>query len=100
MRSGSYVPMPSLRSRQSGRFGALRWLGVALLVAVALGWWGALNLGRVLYHDDPVEQADAIFVLAGSWLERAAEGGDLYLEGRAPSILLSCELPDGAERAL
>ena len=92
--------MPSISSRPRGRFRFFRWLALALLVAAALAWWAALSLGRVLYHEDPLQRADAIFVLAGSWLERVAEGGDLYLEGHAPLVVLSRELPDTGEQAL
>lgn len=92
--------MPPVSSRRRGRFRILRWIGFALIVVVALGWWGALSLGRVLYREDPLERADAIFVLGGNWLDRVAEGGDLYLEGRAPFILLAREYPDDAEQAL
>ena len=89
-----------ISSRPRGRFRFFRWLALALLVAAALAWWAALSLGRILYHEDPIERADAIFVLGGSWLERVAEGGDLYLEGHAPLVVLSRELPDTGEQAL
>src|SRR5262245_57805336 len=92
--------MPSVGSRASGRLRLLRRLAVAVLLIAALGWWARSSLGRLLYHEDPIERADAIFVLAGAWLERVAEGGDLYLEGRAPLVVLSRELPDSGEEAL
>lgn len=59
-----------------------------------------LSLGRILDQEDPLEQADVIFVLGGTHLDRAAEAGHLYLEGRAPRILLSGQSPDAAEMAL
>jgi uncharacterized SAM-binding protein YcdF (DUF218 family) len=90
--------MPPLRSRRSGRFRfVLAFVVVAALVAVMSA---ARSLGHLLHHEDPLDRADAIFVLGGSWLARTAEGGDLYLEGRAPLVVLSRELPDYGEEAL
>lgn len=59
-----------------------------------------MSLGRILYHEDPVDNADAIFALGGNWMDRVAETGDLYNEGRARVVVLSRELPDEGERAL
>jgi uncharacterized SAM-binding protein YcdF (DUF218 family) len=39
-------------------------------------------------------------VLGGGWIGRIAEGGDLYLAGHAPLIVLARELPDYGEEAL
>jgi uncharacterized SAM-binding protein YcdF (DUF218 family) len=64
------------------------------------GWWLFVSLGRILYHEDPLARADAIFVLAGRRVDRAAEAGDLYLEGWSPRIVLSRPVSDGAEIAL
>jgi uncharacterized SAM-binding protein YcdF (DUF218 family) len=90
--------MPPVRPRHSGRFRlVLAFVVIAALVAIV---WTGRSLGRLLYHEDPLDRADAIFVLGGSWLARAAEGGDLYLEGRAPLLVLSRELPDYGEEAL
>jgi uncharacterized SAM-binding protein YcdF (DUF218 family) len=92
--------MPLIRSRRSGRSRvsiALLLVGVLLAVAIV---WSARSLGHLLHHDDPLERADVIVVLAGSWLARVAEAGDLYREGLAPLIVLSRELPDDGERAL
>jgi uncharacterized SAM-binding protein YcdF (DUF218 family) len=87
--------MPSRRSRSR--------LLVLLLVAVGLAGaaaWRARTLGHLLYHEDPLQKADVIYVLAGMRVERAAEAGELYLEGWAPRILLSRPERDGGERAL
>ncbi len=45
--------------------------------------------GRFLDHDDPLERADVMFVLAGGGIERWLEAVDLYNEGWAPGIVLS-----------
>jgi uncharacterized SAM-binding protein YcdF (DUF218 family) len=92
--------MPLIRSRHSGRSR----FSVALLLAVAVAAtaivWSARSLGHLLHHDDPLERADVIVVLGGSWLARVAEAGDLYREGLAPLVVLSRELPDDGEQAL
>ncbi len=74
--------------------------GLVLLILVGLVGWGFTSLGRLLHHEDPLEHAQLIFVLAGMRLERAAEAGNLYLEGWAPRILLSRPTSDGGEIAL
>jgi uncharacterized SAM-binding protein YcdF (DUF218 family) len=45
--------------------------------------------GRFLDHDDPLQKADVIFVLAGARIERWLEAVDLYREGWAPRLVLS-----------
>jgi uncharacterized SAM-binding protein YcdF (DUF218 family) len=45
--------------------------------------------GRFLVREDPLDAADAIFVLAGARVERWLEGYELYRERRAPLIVLS-----------
>jgi uncharacterized SAM-binding protein YcdF (DUF218 family) len=90
--------MPPSRSRLGGRFRSL--LLLTFLAGLAGTLWFGVSLGHVLHHEDPLEPADAIFVLGGAWLTRVAEGGDLYREGRAPIVALSRELPDPGEEAL
>jgi uncharacterized SAM-binding protein YcdF (DUF218 family) len=73
---------------------------VATFVAFVLvlgGIWLLLYGGRFLQHEDPLEHADAIFVLDGSRLERPLEGVDLYKAGWAPVIVLSPGRPEPAE---
>jgi uncharacterized SAM-binding protein YcdF (DUF218 family) len=70
------------------------------LVLIALAWWGFVSLGHVLHREDPLAQADVIFVLGGSRLDRVAEAGDLFREGWAPKILLSRQMLEGAEIVL
>jgi uncharacterized SAM-binding protein YcdF (DUF218 family) len=43
----------------------------------------------VLTDIDPVEKADAIYVLGGSWATRTLEAAALYRDGAAPRIFLS-----------
>ena len=60
-----------------------------VVLAVAAAVWLVYYGGRYLQHEDPLQQADAIFVLAGTRAERLLEGYQLYVEGYAPVILLS-----------
>ena len=55
---------------------------------------GFLSVGRILAHEDPLQHADAIYVLGGSWVTRWLEAVDLYHEGYAPLILLSPDEPE------
>jgi uncharacterized SAM-binding protein YcdF (DUF218 family) len=71
-------------------------LGLAAVAAVWLLFYG----GRYLQHEDPLQKADAIFVLAGTRLERPFEAVDLYKEGYAPTIVLSPGRPDPGEAVL
>jgi len=64
--------------------------GAVLAAAVLAGLLAFLPFaGRYLVREDPLERADAIFVLAGSNVERWLEAVDLYREGWAPRIVLS-----------
>jgi uncharacterized SAM-binding protein YcdF (DUF218 family) len=56
--------------------------------------------GRLLSVEDPLERADAIFVLAGSRAERWLEARDLFRERYAPLILLSAGRPADIESVL
>jgi uncharacterized SAM-binding protein YcdF (DUF218 family) len=69
---------------------AVRRILVAFVtIAVLLIAWTLYYGGRFLQHEDPLQKADAIFVLAGARVERALEAVDLYKEGWAPVIVLS-----------
>jgi uncharacterized SAM-binding protein YcdF (DUF218 family) len=54
------------------------------------------NIGRFLTADDPIVKADAIFVLAGTTMDRPLEAVDLYQQGYAPRIVLTRETPERA----
>ena len=73
----------------------------AILVLLVFGAAGAVWLvfygGSYLHHEDPLEKADAVYVLGGARVERWLEAYDLYREGYAPVILLSPERPEAAE---
>lgn len=66
-----------------------RVLAALVLLAIAGGAWFVVYGGRHLQHEDPLVKADALFVLAGTRLERALEAVDLFKEGYAPVIVLS-----------
>ena len=53
--------------------------------------------GRFLVDEDPVESADAVFVLAGSRAARWMEALELYKEKTTPHIVLSSDRMEGAE---
>jgi len=66
-----------------------------VLVAVA-----APRLGAWLVVEDPLQKADAIFVLGGTLFERPLEAVDLYHEGWAPRMLLMRQIADDGELEL
>lgn len=71
-----------------------------LALAAAAGVWLLFYGGRYLQHEDPLQKADAIFVLGGARVERWLEAYDLYTAGYAPRIMLSPEHPEPAETLL
>lgn len=68
-----------------------------LLVLVAVA---APRLGAWLVVEDPLQKADAIFVLGGTLFERPLEAADLYHEGWAPRMLLMRQIADDGELEL
>jgi uncharacterized SAM-binding protein YcdF (DUF218 family) len=70
---------------------------VLLLLAAAGVAWLAVAGGRYLHHDDPLQKADAVYVLGGARVERWLEAYDLYRDGYAPLIVLSPERAEAAE---
>ncbi len=77
-----------------------RTLIAAIAIVTACGVWLFFSGGRYLQHEDPLQKADAIFVLAGTRAERWLEACDLYQAGWAPLIVLSPGRPEPAERLL
>ena len=69
-------------------------LAAVLLVIAALA---APRLGAWLVVEDPLQKADAIFVLGGTLFERPLEAVDLYHEGWAPRIMLMRQIADDGE---
>jgi uncharacterized SAM-binding protein YcdF (DUF218 family) len=66
-----------------------------LLAALA-----APRLGAWLVVQDPLQKADAIFVLGGSRFERPLEAVDLYHEGWAPRMMMMRQIADYGEDEL
>jgi uncharacterized SAM-binding protein YcdF (DUF218 family) len=62
---------------------------VLLPLVVAAALYGFVHLGTFLAREDPLVHADAIFVLAGTHVERPLEAADLYAAGYAPRVLLT-----------
>ena len=69
-------------------------LAAFLLIIAALT---APRLGAWLVVEDPLQKADAIFVLGGTLFERPLEAVDLYHEGWAPRLLLMRQIADDGE---
>jgi len=90
------VPPSTLRSGGSVR----RALLIAAVVIAAGTAWSVYHLGAFLYDEQPLQRADAIFVFAGTRMERALEAADLYKQGYATLVVLTEELSDGAIDAL
>jgi len=87
--------------RPSAPGGPLRRIVIALCaVVLASGVYGCRELGWFLATEDPVEKADAVFVLAGSRMNRQLEAADLYLQGYSPRIVLSRQVRERAELVL
>ena len=86
------MPPSTLRSGGSVR----RALLIAAVVIAAGTAWSVYHLGAFLYDEQPLQRADAIFVFAGTRMERALEAADLYKQGYAELVVLTEELSDGA----
>ena len=79
--------MPPVVAHRGGRL--RRILLVVLLLFVGASGYAFVGIGRFLTREDPLQKADAIFVLAGSRVERPLEAADLYAAGYAPRIVIS-----------
>ena len=87
--------MPTSTTRTGGR---IRRILIILVVLFAAGGVFAFDrLGRFMSPEDPLTKADAIFVMAGTRIDRPMEAVDLYLEGYAPRIVIT---RDAGERAI
>lgn len=60
----------------------------------------APRLGSWLVAEDPLQKADALFVLGGTRFERPLEALDLFKEGWAPRIVLMRQVSDWGEVTL
>ncbi len=79
---------------RSGLLLRLAALAALLLLIAAVA---APRLGAWLVVEDPLEKADAIFVLGGTLFERPLEAADLYHDGWAPRMLLMRQIADAGE---
>jgi len=70
-----------------------------ILTALGLSVGAALfvSLGSLVVATDDLQQADVIFVLAGSRINRPLEAAELYRAGYAPRILMSAGGREWAE---
>ncbi|HYT65008.1 MAG TPA: YdcF family protein [Vicinamibacterales bacterium] len=80
---------------------AVRRILLAIVIAIAAGaGWFLYYGGRYLQHEDPLQKADAILVLAGTRAERWLEAYDLYTAGYAPVVVLSPGASEPSEQLL
>jgi uncharacterized SAM-binding protein YcdF (DUF218 family) len=70
------------------------------ILRITLAAAAMVGAGRLVAHEDPLEHADAIYILGGSWVQRWLEATDLYHEGYAPHIVFSRDRVDDATREL
>jgi uncharacterized SAM-binding protein YcdF (DUF218 family) len=70
----------------------------AVLLFIAAGLF--MSAGRLVTHEDPLEHADAIYVLGGTWALRWLEGADLFREGYSTHIVLSPDIREIGEKVL
>jgi uncharacterized SAM-binding protein YcdF (DUF218 family) len=78
----------------------LRRLLIAQLAGICLLLAALPFAGRALYHEDALEKADAVMVLAGDRVVRWLEAHELVREGWSPVIVLSGGYRDAVERGL
>ena len=88
----------SLSPPTGGRFRRSLWL--LFLVLLGAATYACRQTGRFLDAEDPLQKGDALFVLAGSRMERALEAADLYQEGWAPVSVMTHQPPDSGITAL
>jgi uncharacterized SAM-binding protein YcdF (DUF218 family) len=77
-----------------------RALAALALVLVLASAYAFINAGRFFTAEDPLQQSDAVFVLAGTFMNRPLEAVHLYREGWAPLVVLSYGLQERAVRNL
>jgi uncharacterized SAM-binding protein YcdF (DUF218 family) len=77
-----------------------RGLALCVLVGLAMAAAACPRAGHFLIIDEPVQPADAIFVLAGARVERWLEAAELFREGQAPAIAISPGIREPAELRL
>ena len=75
----------------------LRRSAFILIPVLILSLFALRELGSWLVVQDPLQKADAIFVLGGTRFERPLEAVDLYKEGWAPRVTLMRQISDAGE---
>ena len=90
--------MPPTTARPAGRFRRYFW--IVFVALLALGAIGFLRLGTLLVSEDPVQASHAIFVLAGSVMNRPLEAAELYRAGAAKQIVITSDGRDYAAKVL
>lgn len=76
-----------------------RWIVLGAVVLACLSCWLLRyrilgGIGDCLIHEDALAHADALYVLGGSPVERAAEGARLVDAGYAPMAVFTGSLPN------
>lgn len=79
--------MPFFSARPGAR--SRRIAALIILLAAAGTIWSVVGIGKFLAHEDPLTGADAIFVFAGTRIERPLEAADLFREGYAKRIVVT-----------
>jgi len=78
----------------------LRRSAIVLAPILLLGFFALRGLGSFLVVEDPLQKADAIFVLGGTRFERPLEAVELYKAGWAPRVALMRQVSDAGEASL
>jgi uncharacterized SAM-binding protein YcdF (DUF218 family) len=78
----TFLPLRG-RTRRVAALAAL----AAVLLAGSL--YAFFSVGEFLAREDPLERGDAIFVFAGTLIERPLEAAELYSAGYAPLVVLT-----------
>ena len=95
------LPAPHYIMAIAARGGSRRAIGRVSAIVVFVALLGCTSFlpfaGRYLVREDPLQPADAIFVLAGGAVDRWLEGVDLYRERYAKSVVLSPGRTEQAE---
>ena len=95
MGPGNTSPMPPAAPAPGGTF--RRRILLLAVPIIALGAYGFVELGTFMAREDPLQKADAIFVLAGTTMRRPLEAADLYAAGYGPKIVLTHQTRDAGE---
>jgi uncharacterized SAM-binding protein YcdF (DUF218 family) len=82
------------------RSSTVAWTVLALVIALVIAATAAFRgIGRWLVREDPLRAADAIVVLSGSLPHRAEGAAELYREGYAKELWLTCPESPATELA-